>query len=394
MSIEDILGLGGILTIIVCVISGAHFLFRKEVRHSSYGRYKKACHVLAVACFCVALGNFSIGCMQHWHYQPMPIMGIVATTISSSQSLLFTIALIILYTGKYASIKRCLPYAVPIIIFPLIFFIATRFQENYNTNNINDFFNHLGPNIPSLVRFIFCITYIVQLGFFTKDFFEERSNYLRQAQNVAGVDSREIRLHWVKIAFLTALVEGIVAILIQIYPCAATESIFRIATILFYSIFPIYYVKYGELYERVKKLEEESHLTEEKEENPDENGMDALLNKLVEKNNQLFEKVEELIHTEKPHLNPETKPEDLIKALATNRTYLANAIKQNKQQTISEYILSLRLKEAQYMLEHNNDLLIEEISIASGFNSLRTFNRNFKTNIGVTPEEYRKNFTA
>lgn len=393
MSIEDILGLGVIITIIVCIVSGINFLLRKEVRYSSYNRYKKACYVLAVACFCVALGNFMVGFMQHWHYQPMPIMGIVATTISSSQSLLFTIALIILYTGKYTSIKRCLPYAFPIIFFPLLFFITTRFQENYNTNNLNDFFNHLGPNIPALVRFIFCLTYIVQLGFFTKDFFEERRNYLLQTKNVAGVDSKEIRLHWVKIAFLTALLEGIVAILIQVYPCAATESIFRIATILFYSIFPIYYVKYGELYERVKRVEEESYLAEVKEENSDENGMDALLNKLEGKNNQLFEKVEELILTEKPHLNPETKPEDLIKALGTNRTYLANAIKQNKQQTISEYILSLRLKEAQYMLEHNNNLLIEEISIASGFSSLRTFNRNFKTIIGVTPEEYRKSHT-
>lgn len=390
MGIENILGVGVILTIVVCLINGTQFFLRKEVRHSSYNRFKNACYVLAAAYFVLAIGNFMVGTLQHWQYKPMPIMGIVASTISSSQSLLFTIALIILYTGKKNSIKRSSKYAIPIILFPLLFFIATRYQENYDTYTLQDFFSRLGSNIPAIVRLLFCATYIIQLGFFTKDFFKEREIYLKQAQNVAGLDANEIRLNWVKTAFLTALVEGIVAILIQVFPCAATECIFRITTLLFYSIFPIYYIKYGELYERVKNLEENSQISTTPDIPSEENGMDALLTKLTEKNNLLFEKIEELIQTEKPHLNPETKPEDLIKALGTNRTYLANAIKQNRQQTIGEYIMSLRLKEAQEMLINHEEMLIEEVSIASGFNSLRTFNRNFKTIVGITPEEYRK----
>ncbi len=395
MNWYSVLGVGYILTIIVCLVGVAQFIFRKEVRHAYYKRYKMTCYVLAVDYLCLAIGNLAIGSLHHWVYRPMPIMGLIATIISSSQSLLFTIALIVLFSGRDSSLKRFVSYAIPIALFPLLYFIATRFQENYDPTSLKELCVHWGSNLPLTVRCLFCITYIVQLVFFTQAFFKARERHIAQARNVAGIDSQEIQLKWVSFAFIAALLEGIVAILIQVYPCAESETIFRITTLLFYTIFPLYYVKYGELYNRVKHLTEESPLSLGTTEKGNETaGMEQLLSKLEEKNNLLFEKVEAFIQTPKPYLNPDMKPEDLIKALGTNRTYLANAIRQNKQQTISEYILSLRLREAQEILKKEENQLIEEISLAAGFNSLRTFNRNFKNSFGITPEEYRKSQTT
>ena len=124
------------------------------------------------------------------------------------------------------------------------------------------------------------------------------------------------------------------------------------------------------------------------------NGMDQILTRLVMQNNELFKKCEAYIVQEKCYLNPELKVETIVTELGTNRTYLANAIKQNTGQTIGEFILSQRLKHAQDMLkdEQFKKVKIEDIAIRSGFNSLRTFHRNFKASFGITPEEYRKKY--
>ena len=94
----------------------------------------------------------------------------------------------------------------------------------------------------------------------------------------------------------------------------------------------------------------------------------------------------------KCYLNPDLRVDSLVTELGTNRTYLANAIKQNTGQTIGEFVLFYRLKHAQEMLrdEQYKKTKIEEIAILSGFKSLRTFYRNFKNTFGLTPEEYRK----
>ena len=61
---------------------------------------------------------------------------------------------------------------------------------------------------------------------------------------------------------------------------------------------------------------------------------------------------------------------------------------------INEYINHLRIADAARQLkEPDNRKKIIDIALATGFESLSTFNRAFKINLGLTPMEYRKKYS-
>jgi two-component system response regulator YesN len=57
--------------------------------------------------------------------------------------------------------------------------------------------------------------------------------------------------------------------------------------------------------------------------------------------------------------------------------------------SFSEYVNSLRLKDSITLLEES-DLMIEDISEKVGFDTVRTFQRQFMTKYNMSPKEYRK----
>ena len=79
----------------------------------------------------------------------------------------------------------------------------------------------------------------------------------------------------------------------------------------------------------------------------------------------------------------------LISELATNRTYLFEALKAVTGKTPMEYISFMRLTEAKRLLGHS-DLTIATIALECGFNTASTLYRQFKEQYRITPTEYRK----
>ncbi len=82
--------------------------------------------------------------------------------------------------------------------------------------------------------------------------------------------------------------------------------------------------------------------------------------------------------------------DELISELATNKTYLFEAVKTVTGKTLQEYIDILRLEEAKLMLGNQPVLTIETIAGDCGFNSSRTFYRLFRERYNTSPAEYRK----
>jgi len=104
---------------------------------------------------------------------------------------------------------------------------------------------------------------------------------------------------------------------------------------------------------------------------------------------QLVAHFSEYLLNERNYTKPETNLDELISALATNRTYLFEAVKAVTNKTPVEYIRSLRLEEAKQMLETRLDLNIETIAENCGFNSRSTFYRLFHEYYQISPAEYR-----
>ena len=88
------------------------------------------------------------------------------------------------------------------------------------------------------------------------------------------------------------------------------------------------------------------------------------------------------------NFNKDCSLSELSKATGREYTYLSRIFKQFTGISYVQYVNMMRLNYAGYLL-HNTDLSILECSIECGYNSLRSFNRNFKSYHGVTPKDYR-----
>ena len=69
--------------------------------------------------------------------------------------------------------------------------------------------------------------------------------------------------------------------------------------------------------------------------------------------------------------------------------YLSHYFKQMTGLTYTDYVNRYRVNEAGYLLKNGGESILQ-VAYDCGFDSLRSFNRNFKKVMGVTPSEYRK----
>ncbi len=79
----------------------------------------------------------------------------------------------------------------------------------------------------------------------------------------------------------------------------------------------------------------------------------------------------------------------LEEKLHLNKYYISHLFSEKLGLRFNDYVNSLRISEACRYLVHT-DLSITEISEIVGFNTLRTFNRAFMKQLGISPSEYRK----
>ena len=80
---------------------------------------------------------------------------------------------------------------------------------------------------------------------------------------------------------------------------------------------------------------------------------------------------------------------DIAKAVGVHPNYLSASFKKHFGITIIQYLNICRLQHAISIIGNQN-LSITEISFSSGFQSVRSFNRIFKKEMGCTPKEYQK----
>lgn len=116
--------------------------------------------------------------------------------------------------------------------------------------------------------------------------------------------------------------------------------------------------------------------------------------KTLTREEQLFVDLCKLMDTQRPFTNPDFKVEDLAKAMNTNRTYLANAIRTYANGlTVQNFIMRYRLRYAASLLKLGNGTNINEVSERAGFASRSTFNRQFFHFYGFTPSECKDKFS-
>lgn len=81
----------------------------------------------------------------------------------------------------------------------------------------------------------------------------------------------------------------------------------------------------------------------------------------------------------------------LARSTGYDYSYLSRYFRQTVGISYSEYVTQYKISRACYLLQ-NSESTILDISSDCGFNSLRSFNRNFRLQLGIPPAEYRRRF--
>lgn len=109
---------------------------------------------------------------------------------------------------------------------------------------------------------------------------------------------------------------------------------------------------------------------------------------------ELKEKLEILMKTEKPYLNPELRLDHLAQALNISRNHTSQIINEHFNQSFFDYINTYRIMDAKEKINTNSTKSITDIGFEVGFNNRTSFHKAFKKNIGSSPFQYKKQTTS
>ncbi|MEW7280898.1 AraC family transcriptional regulator [Aquimarina sp. 2201CG1-2-11] len=107
---------------------------------------------------------------------------------------------------------------------------------------------------------------------------------------------------------------------------------------------------------------------------------------------ELTRRLEKLIETEKPFLNPELSLRELAQKINTQPNHLSQLLNGQFEMNFNDFINSKRVDEFCTKIKNNEftHYKLIEIAYECGFSSKSVFNRNFKRITGKTPSEYKK----
>ncbi len=80
--------------------------------------------------------------------------------------------------------------------------------------------------------------------------------------------------------------------------------------------------------------------------------------------------------------------DDLSKEIGYNRSYLSRYFSESTNMPFVSYVNRYKISRVCYLLKNSNKTVLE-CAFSCGYTSLRSFNRNFKLYVGVSPKDYR-----
>ena len=110
----------------------------------------------------------------------------------------------------------------------------------------------------------------------------------------------------------------------------------------------------------------------------------------IEYDEELKNRIEDLMNIQKAFKNPELTLFDVAKSLNTHPKKISQAINKGFNMNFNDFVNRYRTLEVIKMVNSDQDQLKTLLGIAfdAGFNSKSTFNRAFKKQMKATPKEY------
>ena len=96
-----------------------------------------------------------------------------------------------------------------------------------------------------------------------------------------------------------------------------------------------------------------------------------------------------IFHYVRKHFKENITVSSIASALYVNRNKVSQLFLKYAATSLSDYIRDLRIDNAKLLLSAGTSII--QAALESGFQSVRTFNDNFRQHTGITPSEYVKN---
>ena len=106
---------------------------------------------------------------------------------------------------------------------------------------------------------------------------------------------------------------------------------------------------------------------------------------------ELMQRLYQLMDEEKPYLNSQLKISDLSDRLGTSSRSISDCIRKATNNTFANFINTYRIEYAKQLMREQPDMKISEVFLSSGFANETTFFRIFKAFTGMTPNDWKVN---
>ncbi|MCR4853453.1 MAG: helix-turn-helix domain-containing protein [Prevotella sp.] len=108
-------------------------------------------------------------------------------------------------------------------------------------------------------------------------------------------------------------------------------------------------------------------------------------------NNELLERIRELMVSRKLYTNNKLKVSDVAALLTTNSRYVSDCINSSEGCTFIQFVNRYRVEHAKRLMRDNPEIKNITVCLESGFSNLQSFIRIFKQATGQTPSEWKSN---
>lgn len=237
--------------------------------------------------------------------------------------------------------------------------------------------------VQAYVHNVCKVTFALQIPFVLWQGFR-RIRIFNHLVSTVYADTEQRTLHPLRVMLWLFVFTSLVSVLFNAigrYPFAGSMGILMFPSLLFsVLLFSLGYVGYRQKFSILDVEQDESQTDAVLA----ESGGDA-------EASELLQRIRQLVENEQFYLKPDLKIVDLVVKLRSNRSYVYNAINREMGMSFSDYINGLRVQHACRLMQADHSLLMQHVAEQSGFMSMASFYRNFKTVMGLGPKEYLQN---
>lgn len=238
------------------------------------------------------------------------------------------------------------------------------------------FFFQITDKFSKFVLIIQSIFYLYQISILIKEFNNRLRNYFSNIENKY--------FNWIHIFYIIFLISLIASIPTLI---AGNNYMIKgdnnLLTISFFTLSVVFYFI-------AFIADNHRYIADDDFYNIDD--INIIENNNIDIQKKLAYKIKDYFEQEKPYLKKDLKITEVANALATNRTYVSDAIKNIFNSNFNKFVNSYRIEEAKniFNTEESINLTTTEICEIVGFNTYSSFTKVFKKKYKCTPAAYRK----